>query len=142
MAVTDIVDLAKRLYRRIEWQNVPDDVTQEDLAVFIVDAIRFLYVITGRSMQFSEEMFTLDNGLYTSFDADQQLDEREYVLVTAEINFYKKVQTGVSDQVSYTTDAMSVSHGDKPFANLEQKILDLSSYQRMIWYKMIRYNML
>lgn len=70
MAVTDIVDLAKRLYRRIEWQNVPDDVTQEDLAVFIVDAIRFLYVITGRSMQFSEEMFTLDNGLYTSFDAD------------------------------------------------------------------------
>ena len=68
--MTDIVDLAKRLYRRIEWQNVPDDVTQEDLAVFIVDAIRFLYVITGRSMQFSEEMFTLDNGLYTSFDAD------------------------------------------------------------------------
>lgn len=70
------------------------------------------------------------------------MDEQEYVLTTAEIAFYKKVQASVDDITSYTTDAMSVTHGDKPFANLQQKITDLDARQRMIWYKMARYNIL
>ena len=70
------------------------------------------------------------------------LDEQEYVLTTAEIAFYKKVQASVDDLTSYTTDAMAVTHGDKPFANIQQKITDLDTRQRMIWYKMARYNIL
>ena len=46
--MTDIVTLAARLYDRIEWQNVPDDVTQDDLTALVADAIRFLYVVTGK----------------------------------------------------------------------------------------------
>ena len=66
------------------------------------------------------------------------LDEQEYVLVTAEISFYKKVQTSVSDLVSYTTDAMSVSHGDKPFANLQPvSYTHLDVYKRQTWKTMI-----
>lgn len=98
--------------------------------------------MTGRAQQFDETLFTQNNGQYTFFAEDLRLDEMEYVIVTAEICFYKKVQTGVSDLVSYTTDAMSVTHGDKPFANLQQKIIDLTSQQKMIWYKMVRFNML
>lgn len=64
------------------------------------------------------------------------------MLTTAEIAFYKKVQASVDDITSYTTDAMAVTHGDKPFANLQQKITDLDTRQRMIWYKMARYNIL
>ena len=30
--MTDIVLLAHKLYERIEWQNVPDPVTREDLS--------------------------------------------------------------------------------------------------------------
>ena len=140
--MTDVVALAAKQYDRIEWQNVPDDISQDDMVDFIADAIRFLYVMTGRALQFDEEKFVRDDGLYTFFADDLLLDECEYVLVTAEISFYKKVQTGVSDLVSYTTDAMSVTHGDKPFANLQQKIIDLTTYQKMIWYKMVRFNML
>ena len=64
------------------------------------------------------------------------------MLTTAEIAFYKKVQASVDDLTSYTTDAMAVTHGDKPFANIQQKITDLDTRQRMIWYKMARYNIL
>lgn len=64
------------------------------------------------------------------------------MLTTAEIAFYKKVQASVDDITSYTTDAMAVTHGDKPFANIQQKIIDLDTRQRMIWYKMARYNIL
>lgn len=140
--MTNVVSLAESLFRRIQWQNVPEDVTKEDLSVLIADAIRYLYIVTGRTMQFDDSMFSYADGMCTSFSQDTYLDEKEYILVTAEIAFYRKVQSGVSDLTSYTTDAMSVTHGDKPFANLEQKLQDLEKTQNIIWHKMIRYNLL
>lgn len=139
--MTDVIGLASRLFNRIEWQHTPDDVTKDDLAELVANAIRYLYVVTGRALEFNESMFTTGEDSYT-FSQTLQLDEEEYVILTAEINFYKKVQSSVSDQVSYTTDAMSVSHGDKPFANLQQKLVDLESQRRIIWYKMIRFHLL
>ncbi len=140
--MTDIVLQAKRLYERIEWQNVPDVVAQEDLTVLISDSIRNLYIMTGRALMFDESMFTKEDDMYQSFSEDQKLDEQEYVLITAEINFYRKVQTSVNELTSYTTDAMAVAHGDKPFANLQQTIDDARARERMYWYKMIRYHLL
>ena len=140
--MTDIIDLAFEQNSRIEWQNVPYDFDQNDMCSSIARAIKYLYVATGRALNFRDDMLIQENGLYSSFTEDMALDGREYVLLTAEIDFYKKVQTSVSDLTSYTTDAMSVTHGDKPFANLQQKINDLTSERRFIWYKMIRYHLL
>lgn len=141
--MTNITILAKALFDRIEWQNVPDTVTIMDMANYIANAIRHLYTMTGRALRFSEGMFEVDeNGVYTGFTDDLPLDEREYVLLSAQIEFLRKVQTTVDDLTSYTTDAMSVSHGDKPYANLQQTITDLESMRRTIWYKMGRYHLL
>lgn len=85
-------------------------------------------------------MFERTENLYSSFSETLPLDEQLYVLVTAEIAFYIKVQTTVDSLTSYSTDALSVTHGDKPFANLQQKIMDLKMEQRQIWYKMTRYH--
>lgn len=140
--MTDIVLQAKRLYERIEWQNVPDVVTRDDQTELIADGIRDLYVMTGRALQFDDNMFVIENGIYILFTEEQKLDEQEYVLADAEIFFYRKVQTSVNGLTSYTTDAMAVAHGDKPFANLQQTITDAESRKRMYWYKMIRYHLL
>ena len=140
--MTDILALAAQQHKRIEWQNVPYDVNIEDMCDNIVHAIEHLYVITGRALSFSEEMFVFEAGLCVGFNGTLPLDEKMYVLLTAEIDFYTKVQTSVSDLTSYTTDAMSISHGDKPFANLQQKLIDLNESRKMVWYKMIRYHML
>lgn len=141
--MTNITILAKALFDRIEWQNVPDTVTIMDMANYIAGAIRHLYTMTGRALRFSEGMFEVDeNGVYVGFADDLPLDEREYVLLSAQIEFLRKVQTTVDDLTSYTTDAMSVSHGDKPYANLQQTITDLESMRRTIWYKMGRYHLL
>lgn len=94
--MTDVIGLAARLFDRIEWQNTPDDVTKDDLAVMIADAIRYLYVVTGRALEFNESMFNKGEDDFT-FSQTLRLDEEEYVILTAEINFYKKVQTSVSD---------------------------------------------
>lgn len=138
--MTDVVALAKKLYRKIEWQTVPQDIGQEEMTEMIVDGIRHLYVMTGRAAEYRSDMLEEDCGLYTTFANDLVMDEEEYVLVSAQIAFYEKVQSDVSELTSYSTDAMTVSHGDKPFANLQQKLTDLRAEQRMIWYKMTRYH--
>lgn len=140
--MTDIVLLAKKLYQRIEWQNVPETVTMEDLTILISDAIRHLYVMTGRAQGFDESKFVRNDEMYMTFADDLPLDEREYVIVFAELSLYKKVQTSVNELTSYTTDAMAVSHGDKPFANLQQTIDGTERRLEQIWYKMIRYHLL
>lgn len=43
---------------------------------------------------------------------------------------------------SYSTDAMTVTHGDKPFANLQQMLTDLESQRNRVWHKMERYHLL
>lgn len=140
--MTDIMKLANTLYTRIEWQNVPETVTQEDLTELIADGIRHLYVMTGRALTFDENKFIKEQDMYLWFEDDLPLDEKEYVLATAEIDMYRKVQTSVNELTSYTTDAMAVSHGDKPFANLQTTIMDAERRREQIWYKMIRYHLL
>lgn len=78
--MTDIIALAKKLYTRIEWQNVPETVTQEDLTGMIADGIRHLYTMTGRALTFDEEKFSIEpDGTYVSFADTLPLDEKEYV---------------------------------------------------------------
>lgn len=47
--MTDVVLLAKKVHQRIKWQEVPESVAMEDLTVMVADAIRHLYVMTGRA---------------------------------------------------------------------------------------------
>ena len=138
--MTDLNVLTELQFERVEWQTVAEDVTKEDLSAFIFRGIRDLYVKTGRSSSFREDMFVKEEDVYVSFEEDLPLDEEEYVLVVAEIFFLQKVQSTVDQLTSYSTDALSVTHGDKPFANLQQRITDLKNDRREIWYKMTRYH--
>lgn len=100
-------------------------------------------MITGRALEFNEELFTYDeNGQYVSFGKKLEADEIEYILLTAQIDFLRTLQGSVDELTSYTTDAMAVSHGDKPFANLQKLIEDAESNRTKIWYKMIRFHLL
>lgn len=145
--MTDIIKLAKKLYRRINSQKVPETFSREDQANLIEDAIRQLYVISGRSSQMSDDRFTYDeNEMPLTFDGDLKEDEVRWVLLEAEVNFYKWVQASVDDDksFSYGTDAitLSIAHGDKPFEHLGQTIKDRTDLRDRIWYSMIRYNQL
>lgn len=141
--MTDIVALAKRLHKRIEWQSTPDDVTAVDMCEMIAEGIRWLYTMTGRGFNFDESWFTYDpSGAAVSFLQDLAGDEREYVLLSAQIDFFRKSQENVDTLTSYSTDAMTVTHGDKPFANLQQMLTDLQSQRNRVWHKMERYHLL
>ena len=141
--MTDLQKLAKRLFNKIKWQEVPETVGFTDLIDLICDAIRKLYVISGRTFLFSEDMFVEDeNGQIITFTADMEIDEVEWVLLESQIEFYKTCQSNVDNLTSYTTDAMAVTHGDKPYKNLSETIGGLKDEQNVIWTRMVRYNQL
>lgn len=139
--MTDIVALAQRLNRKINSQRTPEEVHWTDQVHWIAEAIRQLYVISGRYKEFSDDMFEYDgSGNEESFSETLSLDEQEWVLLEAQIEFYKWVQASHDDMVSYTTDAMSVTHGNKPYEHIGATIDRLEGERNRIWYTMVRYN--
>ena len=145
--MTDLVELARRLHRRIQWQEIPEALTSTDLIEMIKDAIRMLYVISGRTFVFSEDKFTVEDiedsdekNYY--FEDDLELDEREFVLLESEIAFYNMALSNVDDLTSYTTDAMAVTHGDKPYKNIKATVEDRQAKLAVVWTRMVRYNQL
>lgn len=172
VTVTDITKLARRLFNRIEWQDTLETVTRDDLCRMIAEAIRYLYILVGKGEQDVESRFvyeeatkpaeeettpaTTDDTSETTteeedeetepvplfFTDDLKPDEQLYVIMTAELDFYKKVQSQYDGMTSYTTDAMAVTHGDAPFKNLQAKIDGAKKERDVVWWRMIRYNLL
>ena len=134
--MVSVSDLADELKSAVEFQQTPRKITQSEYEKFVINGIRKLYVDTGRAMQFDASNFVGDAG---ADEYDLKLDEVEYVLLLAQIRFYKTVQADVNEQMSYTTDALSVTGGDKPYKNLQDTISLLEKERRVTYYKMTRY---
>ena len=141
--MTDLVKLAQRLHRKIKWQEVPEKVDWIDQIDLICDAIQRLYVISGRTFLYNDDKFIYDaDEVAVQFADNLELDEREWVLLEAQIEFYKSVQSNVDDLVSYSTDAMTVAHGDRPYKNIGETLDRLEKNQNDVWVRMTRYNQL
>ena len=123
--------MAQELRQRTEWQDTPVELVNEDYLEIVRQAVRHLYVMTGR---------------YTQYDDSSEIalsaDEYEYVLTTAEIGFYRRVQSDVNRIVGYSTDAMTITNADKPYANISQTVNELLNRQRILYYKMTRFVLL
>lgn len=129
--MTDMQKMAQELKQRTEWQDTPVKLVHEDYLEIVRQAVRHLYVMTGRYMQY-------DENIAIALSAD----EYEYVLTTAEIGFYRRVQSDVNRIVGYSTDAMTITNADKPYANISQTVNELLNRQRILYYKMTRYVLL
>lgn len=106
----------------------------------IVAGLKTLYIDTGRAFEWREGMVHIDDDTgYTVFDRDLGIDEEKYVLLTAMIEFFQKVQGDVNTMVSYTTDALSVTNADKPYAHLQDSIEKNENERRIVYYKMSQY---
>ena len=129
--MTDMQKMAQELKQRTEWQDTPVELVHEDYLEIVRQAVRHLYVMTGR---------------YTQYDDSSEIalsaDEYEYVLTTAEIGFYRRVQSDVNRIVGYSTDAMTNTNADKPYANISQTVNELLNRQRILYYKMTRFVLL
>lgn len=136
-----ITDLIQSLRNDTAWQKVPIVLSDEDYHELIVKAIKRLFIDTGRASVYRDE-FIVDDGTDAYLDYSIEIDEEAYILIIAKINFFQRVQTDVNTIVSYSTDALSITNADKPYAHIQDTISELEKERRIIYYKMSRYNLL
>lgn len=134
--------LALELMRRTQWQQLPCELTEADYCRLILDGIRDLLVLSGRASVFDPNAIVMEYDVPVGYMMDLQLDEDAFVLLSAEIGFYRMVQSNVNNIVGYTTDALSVTNADKPYQYLSTTIKEMENKRRVIYYKMTRFNML
>ena len=106
----------------------------------IIHGIRRLYIDTNRPELFDRDLISVEDG-ETIYNADIPQNEQYYALLCAQIEFFKKVQSDVNNIVGYTTNALTVTNADKPYANLKDSIAGLENERRIVYYKMVAYTL-
>lgn len=138
---TVLTELIEELKDNTRWQKTPLPLMDADYVNMVKRAIRQLYVDTGRASVYNSGLFTEDTDAHVSFSATMGADEVEYVLLCAQINFFKRVATDVNNIVGYVSDALTVTNADKPYANLKDTMDRLENERRIKYYKMHRFAM-
>ena len=62
-------------------------------------------------------------------------------MLCAQINFFQRVQADVNNTMSYSTNAITVTGADRPYANLKDTLEKLEARRRELFYRMPRYTM-
>lgn len=150
--MTNINELVDELKDLVGWQRTPEELDDSDYQNMIIRAIRKLYIDTGRASGYSRDKIVITENVIEEdeddplteeilcFTEDLKSDEVAYVLIVAQIEFFKRIQTDVNNIVSYTTDALSVANADKPYAHLQDTIANLEQERRIAFYKMVSYS--
>lgn len=139
MAVS-ITRLANELKEQTAWQRTPTQLADSDYVNMVLYGLKRLYIDTARASDYNKLSFTTDQLTQEiSCDIDLPIDEEAYVLLCAQIGFFKRVSADVNNIVGYTTDALTVTNADKPYANLKDTIGSLENERRITYYKMVRY---
>ncbi len=129
MADEQFTRMRDRLMALTALQRTPIEYSPDDYDLLIVDGIRALYVDLNKSAQYRTEF---DEQSLSFIDKELLISEEEYILLKAHLNFYKMIQADVNSIVGYSTDSISVTNADKPYANIsnemariEQRLVDL-----------------
>lgn len=129
MADTQFEKLCAKLKSITSLQQTPIPYTDFEYAEFVIDGIKALYVDLNKSEAYRDEF---DEEIQEFVDKQLLISEEEYILLKAHHRFYETVQADVNNIVGYSTDSLSVTNADKPYANIsnemariERRLIDL-----------------
>lgn len=137
----NVTKLAEWLRVKTAWQETPVVLTGSDYIGMVIDGIERLFVDTGRALMYDENLYVTLEDESLGYDTNIPLDERRYIQICSEMNFFAKVQSDVNNSFGYSTDALTVTNADKPYANLKDTLDKLENERRIIYYKMVRYTL-
>ena len=106
-----ITDIALEIEEALSWQETPQPLSHLDYKKMVVRGIKRLFIDTGRALLYDTEKLNAGEDGWT-YDYDIKIDEERYIVICAQIEFFRKVQTDVNKAMGYTTDALSVTGAD------------------------------
>ena len=137
----NLTEMAEELKEHTAWQETPVDLTDSQYLGMVLRGLKRLFIDTGRAREYNPmKLITTEDDFYC-YDQDFLIDEEYYIMLTSQIEFFKKVQTDVNNTFGYTTNALSVTNADKPYANLQNTLGELESERRIVYYKMVRFTL-
>lgn len=137
---TSVTAQAEQLMDVTSWQKTPELLQPEQYEQMIIKAIKRLLIDTGRAPMYKDSLVHYDEiAAVTYIDLNFEIDEEAYILICAQIEFFRKVQSDVNNIVGYTTDAQTVTNADKPYSNQKDTLGQLEQDRRITYYKMVRY---
>lgn len=137
--MTDAVALANRLKRDMSMFNIATSLTDDDFMYYIVIGTERFYNFTGQGYSNVDDIIVKDaddDSKIIGFSRDFAMIERSYILVCAKIAIAEWARANKAELVSYTTDALSVAHGDKPFKNITDMLNGFEQERRILHFKL------
>lgn len=135
----NITEMAEELNEDTAWQETPVPMRHEDYVKIVVRALRKFFVDINHASEYNITLYTTDDDDNVYYNREFLIDEEEYIRLLCQIMFFQKVQTDVNNTFGYTTNALSVTNADKPYANLKSTLDDLQHERRIVFNKMVRY---
>lgn len=137
----NVTEVAEELKELTAWQETPEKLDTSDYVKMVVRAIKKFFVDINHPTDYDPYLWTTNDKNETCYDRDFLLDEEEYIKILCRIEFFQRVQTDVNNSFGYSTNALTVTNADKPYANLKDTITDLQHERRIAFNKMIRYTL-
>lgn len=135
MADEQFNKLRNRLMAMTALQKTPIEYGEDDYNLLIVDGIKALYVDLNKSAiyknEFDEQDLCFLNG------KELLISEEEYILLKAHLNFYKMIQADVNNIVGYSTDSLSITNADKPYANISNEMSRIETRLIDLFFKVV-----
>ena len=137
----NITEMAEELKELTAWQETPVVLDLGDYVKMVARALRKFFVDINHPEEYDITLYiTADDG-NNYYDREFLIDEEEYILSLCKIEFFQRVQTDVNNTFGYTTNALTITNADKPYANLKNTLEDLQHERRINFNKMVRYTL-
>ena len=137
----NVTDLAEEVQELTAWQETPMPLGPSAYIKIVMRALRKFFVDINHPTEYDPNLYIKDDDENVYYDREFFADEEEYILILCRIEFFKRVQTDVNNTFGYSTDALTVTNADKPYANLKNTLDDLQHERRIYFNKMVRYTL-
>lgn len=127
---TSLSKLVTELQERTQFQETPIAFDTTDYEGFVTNGAKRLYIDLGYSNWTTEY-----NATSKILTRDLSISEEEYVLIASEIAFFNEIKNNWSTIISYSTNALSITNGEKPYKNIDGMIKDLKDRLSELFYK-------
>lgn len=137
----NVTEVAEELKELTAWQETPEKLDTSDYVKMVVRAIKKFFVDINHPTDYDPYLWTTNDKNETCYDRDFPLDEEEYIKILCRMEFFQRVQMDVNNSFGYSTNALTVTNADKPYANLKDTLEDIQHERRIAFNKMIRYTL-
>lgn len=136
----NVTELAMELQEITAWQETPYPMKPSDYVKIVNRAVKRFFRDINHPAEFDASLYVNEDG-DLKYNRDFLIDEEDYIMILCQLEFFKRVQMDVNNSFGYTTDALSITNADKPYANLKDTIGDLEHERRICFNKMVRYTL-